>query len=190
MKESRSRRLDEAAARVVLKNVLRGLAHLHSLRIAHRNLKPENVVFASDSLRTAKLIDFGLAAQLPLHSVPDSDGLLESDEKIGFTDICGTPMYAAPEVMRINANYGLKCDLWSAGILAYEAMIGCFPFPPFSSAAQMFQIIKSGNLDLAGHEGWAGLSEGAKSVITSLLTMDPSARPDAEAALKHPWFNN
>ena len=73
----------ERRAQHIFAQIVHAVRHLHSIGIVHRDLKPENICFTTAALEWVKLIDLGAA------------GFLERD---GMTDLCGTPLYAAPEV--------------------------------------------------------------------------------------------
>lgn len=123
-----SRGLPEFEARVMFKQILRGLDYLHEKNIVHRDIKAENVwvscpvqiASVPDSVPILKLLDFGLARKLDEHG-----GMMY--------DYGGSEYYAAPEVVKCKSNveylprkdlasYGTKADCWSAGILLF-AMI-------------------------------------------------------------------
>ena len=79
----RSGPYSERRAQHIFAQIVHAVRHLHSIGIVHRDLKPENICFTTAALEWVKLIDLGAA------------GFLERD---GMTDLCGTPLYAAPEV--------------------------------------------------------------------------------------------
>eukprot|EP00928_Gymnodinium_smaydae_P018080 TRINITY_DN16880_c0_g2_i1.p1 TRINITY_DN16880_c0_g2~~TRINITY_DN16880_c0_g2_i1.p1 ORF type:complete len:449 (-),score=55.90 TRINITY_DN16880_c0_g2_i1:368-1714(-) len=99
----------------ILSEMLTGIAHCHSLRIVHRDVKPENFMFGGPEGMTLKLCDFGLAQALP--------------EAGYMTGVCGTAPYMAPEILRVQA-YNEKVDVWSLGAVAYLLLFGRFPYMP------------------------------------------------------------
>jgi serine/threonine protein kinase len=92
--------------------VFSALAHIHSLGIVHRDVKPENLFVKSDGC--VLLGDFGLAGR-----VSARDGLLDR--------VCGTMTYRAPEIIA-GARYGPAVDVWSAGITVYTLITGHDPW--------------------------------------------------------------
>jgi len=107
----------------IFRGVARGLAHLHARGIAHRDVKPANVLLgdcdsssSSSSFADVKLADLGLAVR-----VPDADDARPLRSKVG------TPFYLAPEVVR-GGGYGLAADVWSLGCLLYELASSRSPF--------------------------------------------------------------
>ncbi|KAJ3614312.1 hypothetical protein NHX12_017886, partial [Muraenolepis orangiensis] len=108
-----SAKYTERDASGMVYNLAGALSYLHNMSIVHRDVKPENLlVFENpDGTKSLKLGDFGLATVVkgPLYTV------------------CGTPTYVAPEIIA-KIGYGLKVDIWAAGVITYILLCG---FPPF-----------------------------------------------------------
>lgn len=85
---------------------------MHEMGIAHRDLKPENLLL--DYRKNIKVVDFGLS------------NLYKNDAKLHTA--CGSPCYAAPEMISGLAYDGLKTDIWSCGIILYAMLCGYLPF--------------------------------------------------------------
>ncbi|XP_072348697.1 serine/threonine-protein kinase ULK3 [Scyliorhinus torazame] len=112
----RSRRtLPERVARRFLQQLASALQYLHQRNISHLDLKPQNVLLSSFSTPHLKLADFGFAQ----HMSP-------WDEKHVLR---GSPLYMAPEMV-CRQQYDARADLWSVGVILYEALFGR---PPFAS---------------------------------------------------------
>jgi len=164
---------NEKEARDACKSLLDAMNYLHGNYIVHRDLKPENILLwtlGDDSC--IKLADFGFAKR-----VPEGKDCLKTQ--------CGTPGYVAPELLKGNL-YGLKADMWSIGVIAYILLGG---YPPFVEQDQqkLFKKIRKG--DYTFHEEyWSDISKEAKSLISSMLTVDPKQRISAEKALKNKWI--
>nr|CAD1841701.1 unnamed protein product [Ananas comosus var. bracteatus] len=115
---SRGGRLPEPAARRYLLQIVAALRYCHARGVAHRDVKPQNLLLARDG--ALKLSDFGLAA---LAEQRGRDGRLHT--------ACGTPAYAAPEVAlrRAGAGYdGARADAWSCGVILFVLLAGRLPF--------------------------------------------------------------
>jgi len=101
-----------------------------------------------------------------------------------MTTRLGTPNYIAPEVLK--KDYGVGCDMWSAGCILYILLCG---YPPFygSNEKEVMKMISKGKFDFDGEE-WSVVSSSAKDLISRLLT-DSKNRLTATQALKHRWFD-
>ena len=88
--------------------------HCHRLGVCHRDLKLENLLI--DANGDVRLSDFGLAATV----APDGSDLLLTR--------CGTPHYAAPEVLLERPYDGFQADVWSCGVILYALLCGHLPF--------------------------------------------------------------
>lgn len=164
----------EADAARVIGMVTSGLAHLHSLGIAHRNLEPENLLYAHPGADAKVLIaDFG-EASAPL---PSLEACMHT--------ACGTLYYTAPELLA-RRPYTRAVDMWALGVVACLLLTGTLPFRANSDAALLKIILKA---EFAAEEqAWEQVSEQARSVVHQLLQLNPAHRPSAGQLLQHPWL--
>jgi ADP-ribosylation factor protein 1 len=157
--------------------------------VVHRDLKPDNLVFVDGERDSAiKLIDFGYAGVCP-----------PGGKLVG---LCGTPDYAAPEILTwYSADKGRKVqgspydhavDMWSLGVVLYILLCG---FPPFygDDDAQMFGLISEGTyafpVDIDGYKTtWKNVTEQPIELIRSLLCVDPANRLSAPGVLSNEWL--
>ncbi|XP_029628803.1 serine/threonine-protein kinase DCLK1-like isoform X3 [Salmo trutta] len=169
-----SSKYTERDASGMLYNLTSAIKYLHSLNIVHRDIKPENLLVYEhqDGSKSLKLGDFGLASLV--------DGLLYL--------VCGTPTYVAPEIIA-ETGYGLKVDIWAAGVITYILLCG---FPPFSGSSEDQEIlldqILTGQLDFPS-PSWDNVSVTAKELITGMLQVKVEQRYTALQVLDHPWVN-
>lgn len=105
-------RMAEPRARLLFQQLISGVDYSHRLKIVHRDLKPENVLL--DEELNVKIADFGLS-----NVVTDGEFLQTS---------CGSPNYAAPEVIRGLRYTGPEVDVWSCGVILYVMLCGRLPF--------------------------------------------------------------
>lgn len=107
--------LTEEEATQFLKQILDGVQYLHSKRIAHFDLKPENIMLLDKNVPNPriKLIDFGIAHQIKAGNE--------------FKNIFGTPEFVAPEIVNYEP-LGLEADMWSIGVITYILLSGASPF--------------------------------------------------------------
>ena len=169
---------DEKHASLVVRQMLEGVAHLHSLGIVHRDLKPENLLLASrENDNQIKIADFGLSTLLPANN-----------EKL--VKAVGTPGYIAPEVLltldEVIDGYRHHVDVWAIGVIMYILLSGTAPFYG-KDDDETFDLIIEGNYSYPPRI-WANISEPAKKLLDQFLILDPEKRITPEEALKHPWM--
>ncbi|XP_032754262.1 serine/threonine-protein kinase DCLK1 isoform X1 [Rattus rattus] len=165
----------ERDASGMLYNLASAIKYLHSLNIVHRDIKPENLLVYEhqDGSKSLKLGDFGLATIV--------DGPLYT--------VCGTPTYVAPEIIA-ETGYGLKVDIWAAGVITYILLCG---FPPFRGSGDdqevLFDQILMGQVDFPSPY-WDNVSDSAKELINMMLLVNVDQRFSAVQVLEHPWVND
>ncbi|XP_034542355.1 death-associated protein kinase 2 isoform X1 [Notolabrus celidotus] len=165
--------LSEEEATQFIKQILHGVQYLHSKRIIHFDLKPENIMLLDSnvSLPRIKLIDFGLAHKI------------EAGED--FKNIFGTPEFVAPEIVNYE-QLGLEADMWSIGVITYILLSGASPFLG-DSKQETLANISALNYQF-DEELFNNTSELAKSFIRELLEKDTRKRMTIEDALNHHWI--
>ncbi|KAF7805235.1 phosphoenolpyruvate carboxylase kinase [Senna tora] len=159
----------ETHAASIINHLLQAIAHCHRLGVAHRDIKPDNILF--DSGNNLKLADFGSAEWF-------GDGR-------SMTGVVGTPHYVAPEVL-LGRDYNEKVDVWSSGVILYIMLSGT---PPFygESAQDIFEAVLRANLRFPSRL-FRSVSSAAKDLMRKMICRDPSRRLSAEQALRHPWI--
>mmetsp|Transcript_26040 Transcript_26040/g.71417 ORF Transcript_26040/g.71417 Transcript_26040/m.71417 type:complete len:355 (+) Transcript_26040:634-1698(+) len=163
---------NEKEARDTCKILIEAVGYMHHNNVAHRDLKPENLLLVSKNDDSqVKIADFGFAKK-----VYDENSL---------TTQCGTPGYVAPEILE-GRKYDQRADMWSVGVILYILLGG---YPPFieNTQRELFRKIKRGDYEFH-EEYWGTVSTEARTLIGSLLTVDPKKRLTAEDALTNPWI--
>ncbi|CAN0053337.1 unnamed protein product [Ascophyllum nodosum] len=166
-------RYSEEEARDACRDFFGALDYIHSQGVVHRDLKPENLLLVSKTDNTSiKLADFGLASTVV-------DGVVEDQLTVG------TAPYMAPELIDGDP-YGTAVDMWSAGVIIFNMLSGCYPFMD-NNEFRLYAKIKKGNASY-NHACWRVVSEDALSIVRGLLTVDPEQRLTARQAIQHPWL--
>nr|XP_038027051.1 maternal embryonic leucine zipper kinase-like isoform X4 [Anas platyrhynchos] len=161
-------RLSEEEARVFFRQIVSAIAYVHSKGYAHRDLKPENLLI--DEEHNLKLIDFGLCAK-------PKGGL-----DYHLNTCCGSPAYAAPELIQGKAYIGSEADIWSMGVLLYALLCGFLPFDDDNVMA-VYRRIMRGKYTIPK---W--LSPSSTLLLSQMLQVDPKKRITVKHLLSHPWL--
>ena len=161
------KRLQEDEACAFYQQILFGIEYLHKLRIVHRDLKPENLLL--DAKKNIKIADFGLSN-------------LYNKNQLLLT-ACGSPCYAAPEMINGKAYKGVLVDIWSSGIILFAMICGYLPFEDNNNDV-LYKKITDGKFTIPKF-----VSEPAKDLIKCILTTDPSKRYTIAQIKEHKWFN-
>ncbi|GJD12776.1 SNF1-related protein kinase catalytic subunit alpha KIN10 [Galdieria sulphuraria] len=159
-------RLSEDEARKFFQQIISGVEYCHRHMVVHRDLKPENLLL--DSNMHVKIADFGLS-----NILKDGQFLKTS---------CGSPNYAAPEVISGKLYAGPEVDIWSCGVIVYALLCGSLPFDD-ENIPNLFKKIRGGIYILPSY-----LSEHSRDIISRMLITDPLRRITIEEIRRHPWF--
>ncbi|KAG5185641.1 kinase-like domain-containing protein [Tribonema minus] len=176
--------LSERSVRALLRRLLSALSHVHSLGIAHLDVKPDNVLLLEpDALGSAVLADFGFATRTtPLLSTASGSTAPATMTKGAAV---GTPEYVAPELL-LGAPYDGRADVWSLGVVTFALLSGALPFRG-RDTAELFGAIVEGAARFGGAR-WAAVSTDAKRFVVEMLQGAPGHRATAAQLLGHVWL--
>jgi len=161
-----SGRVREREACRFFHQILAGVEQIHRTNVVHRDLKPENLLL--DDHRNIKIVDFGLSNTF-------QDGQL-------LKTACGSPCYAAPEMIAGQRYVPSRCDLWSCGVILFALVCGYLPFEDQNTAALYRKILN------AEYQAPKFISESARDLIAGMLTTDPEQRATVSRIRAHPWY--
>jgi MAP kinase interacting serine/threonine kinase len=196
----------EREASRIIRDLAEAIQHLHTRGIAHRDIKPDNVLCVNSSDPCpVKLCDFDLCSQ------PVS---IDDCRTPALLTPVGSLEYMAPEVVDTficddfgdddddkTLTYNKKCDLWSLGIIMYILLCGYAPFSGYCGSdcgwdrgescpdcqEKLFSSIKEEEV-VFPEQHWSSISKEAKDLIQHLLVKDSSRRLDASQILNHTWI--
>jgi BR serine/threonine kinase len=151
----------------IFRQIVYGLDYLHSNSICHRDLKLENILL--DAHDNVKIADFGFARWMKANVAETS---------------CGSPHYAAPEVILGKPYDGRKADIWSCGVILYTLLVGRLPFEEPSLRALAAKIC-NGEYRMPDFQ-----DRSITDLISKLLCVDPKARFGMEQIKRHPFFRS
>ncbi|PIC17282.1 hypothetical protein B9Z55_023581 [Caenorhabditis nigoni] len=190
----------------LVRQLLRGMSHLHDLWILHRDLKTANILISSSGV--LKIADFGLAREY--------GEAKDIETRMKLTEVVVTLWYRSPELLLQPKTYSAPVDMWSVGCIMAEFITlhplfqGCdepnqvdLIFRMMGTPSEktwptinklrvwqtvIFPVYKPGELRRKFLKAKL-LDESGFNLLSRLLTMDPSQRLTASEALDHPWFN-
>lgn len=162
--------LEEPVIRIYTRQILSGLAYLHSMNTVHRDIKGGNLLV--DTSGRVKLADFGMAKHINGPATPLS--------------LKGSPYWMAPEVlMQKNTGHDLAVDIWSLGCTVIEMATGKPPWSEYEGAAAMFKVFKSEVPPIPD-----SLSPEGRNFVYCCLCRNPAQRPTASQLLEHAFVKN
>eukprot|EP00929_Paragymnodinium_shiwhaense_P013230 TRINITY_DN121097_c0_g1_i1.p1 TRINITY_DN121097_c0_g1~~TRINITY_DN121097_c0_g1_i1.p1 ORF type:complete len:332 (-),score=50.04 TRINITY_DN121097_c0_g1_i1:33-974(-) len=163
--------LSETEARQLFVAAIRGIAHCHQNRVAHRDIKADNMLLTEGTPSELKLADFETAT-----IVHKSSFLSEN---------VGTVGYASPQMLM--GSYTKACDMWSMGVVLYAMLAGKIPFEDYTEAGIIYRT-KHGLGNLDDEPLIKSCSESVKTLIKGLMQFEEARRPSADGALQDPWL--
>lgn len=161
--------INEAEARMMFRQILAGIHHLHSNNTAHMDIKPENILIRNSDV--LKIGDLGST-----FNWSDKGSSIKSGK-------AGTSFYCAPEVKSGKPYKADKADIWSLGITLHVMMTGFWPYLG-QTEKEVLSNAKKGKVDLADQH----LSPDLVEFMMEMLKINPDDRPDIPTLLKHKWF--
>ena len=162
----KNQRVKEPLACKFFHQIIAGVEYLHKLNIVHRDLKPENLLI--DHNQNIKIVDFGLS----------------NTYKTGETlkTACGSPCYAAPEMIAGQRYHGSQVDIWSCGVILFALICGYLPFED-PNTANLYKKILNGDYTIPKSP-----SDEAKDLIRNILQTKPEIRYRVQDIRKHAWY--
>jgi serine/threonine protein kinase len=146
--------LSEDEASIFFYQLINGVEYIHSQNIVHRDLKPENLLLTENKI--LKIIDFGLSHPF------DGSILLKTK--------CGSPSYAAPEIINCKEYDGFKTDIWCCGVILYAMLCGFLPFEG-ENDTELFKSIVECDPEIPRE-----LSKESRKLIRKIFTPNPKKR--------------
>jgi len=163
-----NKKLSENESCLFYQQIISGIEYLHKIKYVHRDIKPENLLI-NEETKELKIVDFGLS------NVYSSKTLLES--------ACGSPSYAAPEMLVGKKYRATPVDIWSSGVVLYAMLCGYLPFEDDDDDSLYDKIVK-GKFTIPKH-----VSENARDLLNKILVTDPQKRFNITQIKNHPWFH-
>ena len=159
--------LNELTAKKFFYQIISSIKYIHKKKITHRDIKPENILLTQNNQKV-KLIDFGLA-----NNYSNNDLLSTS---------CGSPCYAAPEMVLGKKYKGIQIDIWSSGIVLYAMLCGYLPFED-DTDENIYRNVILGKFDLPNR-----LSIHSKDLIKKILEVNPNKRIKLNDIFQHQFL--
>ncbi|KAJ3235955.1 hypothetical protein HDU81_011326 [Chytriomyces hyalinus] len=170
----KSRALSEEVTRVMFAQIICAVGFIHSIGIVHRDLKLENILL--DENENVLVTDFGFA-----NKSESVDGLLRTS--------CGSPCYAAPELVTSDGYVGEIADIWSCGVILFSMIAGYLPFdddptnPDGDNINLLYHYIMETKLEFPPH-----VPPDCQDLINRILVPDPNIRASMNEIMSHVWL--
>lgn len=153
----RHRCLPQEQALTIFWNILSAIEAIHAQGIAHRDLKPDNIMVDPNTLCTT-ILDFGLSMVVPASGLSDN--------------FCGSPMYMSPEVLNRERHDPRVADIWSLGIILYHMLVGDSPWSSVESLDELLDLVLfETSVTLPSF-----LSQEIKELLGAILVHQPNVR--------------
>ncbi|XP_023945008.2 obscurin isoform X6 [Bicyclus anynana] len=156
-----------------IRQLLRGIKHMHDNSVAHLGLTIGELLLSHVGSDDLKICDFGLSRRIQLNKHAALD--------------YGMPEYVAPEVAN-GEGVAFGADMWSVGIITYILLSGYSPFRGLNDRETLTKI-REGRWEWHDEEWWSRFSKESRDFISKLLVLNWHDRMDVDTALSHPWLS-
>jgi len=153
------RRLEYHECQNLFNQIIMGVKYVHSLNLAHRDLKLENILLADTKKSIVKLTDFGFVREF------------NPVKRQFLSTVCGTTVYMAPELIKNQPYSGFAIDIWSLGIILFTMLYGEMPFDEDDDLKTKYKIINEEPLYRDS------IPSDAIDLLRRILSKDPRSRP-------------
>ena len=166
---AKKKKIEEKIACRIYQQIISGLEYLHKNNIVHRDIKPENLIIDRKT-KDLKIVDFGLS------------NIFNTEKTKLLQSSCGSPSYAAPEMLQGKKYKPQLVDIWSSGIVLYAMICGYLPFEDDNNDL-LYRKICIGKYTIPDF-----VSNDCKDLLKRILVTDPSKRITIKQIKTHPWF--
>lgn len=166
------RKLDIETTRKLFNQILASIKYVHSLNLAHRDLKLENILLADKERTIVKLTDFGFVREFNPY------------KRQFLSTVCGTTVYMAPELLKNEKYSGFLIDIWSLGVILFTMLYGEMPFDEDDDLQTKFKIVHDEPIyrDTIPPE--------AIALLKKMLCKDPRNRPTLTEISSLPFLSD
>ena len=165
----KKKRIEEPTACRIFQQIINGLEYLQKNYIIHRDIKPENLIIDRKT-KELKIVDFGLS------------NMFNTEKTRLLSSSCGSPSYAAPEMLQGKKYKPQPVDIWSSGIVLFAMVCGYLPFEDDNNDL-LYRKICLGKFNIPDF-----VSNNCKDLLKKILVTEPYKRITIKQIKNHPWF--
>ena len=174
---------NESNIKTLFYKIVKAVEQCHNNGVCHRDLKLDNIML--DKNNEPVLCDFGVA------------GLIENNSG-KLTEFVGTKMYMAPEILRNKPYSGIKCDIFSLGVILFTLMFHKFGFGKASTTDDFYKLIRKKKFNqyweeigiIIGKEKVNNISKEFKELYFKMVAYSPDDRPSINEILNNNWLTD